>query len=315
MPEITLPVQKAEKKITPPVKSLQLGDGYEQTFQNAIADVEEWNVTTPPMDDDDTNALEDLLNGLNGDVFTWTPPYSDPGTYRLNSKITRTMVSYQRSTLQFKLKLAVYGTGSLYLGITAATGDQGATPNCEHKILEWSVDVADIIGLNEFGLGGSAIVDSGIRLTSNADGQAGSIFYLNQLETIDDFSSVFKYQIIDGGSRNDGLAFVITSDSFYSLSGGGYLGYGTFNKKVAIEFDIFQNEWDSSDNHIAVNVAGGGVMNDYYAINNSIGIDLVGTRWVWIDYVSQNLKVYIAASNSKPMSPIIDCDININQYL
>ena len=106
MPEITLPVQKAEKVIKPPVKSLQLGDGYEQTFQNAIADVEEWNVTTPPMDDADANSLEDLLNGLNGDVFTWTPPYSDPGTYRLNSKITRTMVSYRRSTLQFSLKKA-----------------------------------------------------------------------------------------------------------------------------------------------------------------------------------------------------------------
>ena len=104
MPEITLPVQKAEKVIKPPVKSLQLGDGYEQTFQNAIADVEEWNVTTPPMDDADANSLEDLLNGLNGDPFTWTPPYSDPGTYRLNSKITRTMVSYMRSTLQFSLK-------------------------------------------------------------------------------------------------------------------------------------------------------------------------------------------------------------------
>ena len=106
MPEITLPVQKAEKVIKPPVKSLQLGDGYEQTFQNAIADVEEWNVTTPPMDDADANSLEDLLNGLNGDVFTWTPPFSDPGTYRLNSKITRTMVSYMRSTLQFSLKKA-----------------------------------------------------------------------------------------------------------------------------------------------------------------------------------------------------------------
>ena len=51
MPDITLPVQKADKVIKPPVKSLQLGDGYEQTFQNAIADVEEWKVTTPAIDD------------------------------------------------------------------------------------------------------------------------------------------------------------------------------------------------------------------------------------------------------------------------
>jgi phage-related protein len=109
MPSTTLPVQKAEKVIKPPVKSLQLGDGYEQTFQNAIADVEEWNVTTPPMDDTDANSLEDLLNGLNGRPITWTPPYSDPGVYRLNSKITRTIVSYMRSTLQFSLK----GTSNL----------------------------------------------------------------------------------------------------------------------------------------------------------------------------------------------------------
>jgi hypothetical protein len=47
-----------------------------------------------------------LLNGLNGDTFTWTPPFSDQGTYRLNSKTTRTMVSYTRSTLQFSLKKA-----------------------------------------------------------------------------------------------------------------------------------------------------------------------------------------------------------------
>jgi len=106
MPEITLPVQKAEKTIKPPVKSLSLGDGYEQTFQNAIADVEEWNVTTPPMDDTDANSLEDLLNGLNGRPITWTPPYSDSRAYRLNSKITRTIVSYMRSTLQFSLKKA-----------------------------------------------------------------------------------------------------------------------------------------------------------------------------------------------------------------
>jgi hypothetical protein len=71
--------------------------------------VEEWNVTTPPMDDTDANSLEDLLNGLNEHALTWTPPYSDQGTYRLNSKITRTMVSYMRSTLQFSLK----GTSNL----------------------------------------------------------------------------------------------------------------------------------------------------------------------------------------------------------
>lgn len=106
---LDLKLQSATKATTPPVKALSLGDGYEQTFTTAIANEEIWNLSTIPLNDDEANTLESTLNALQGDPFTWIPPYSlTDGDYRLNSKITRSMVGYNASVLQFSIKRITY---------------------------------------------------------------------------------------------------------------------------------------------------------------------------------------------------------------
>lgn len=116
---INLILQSATKSVNPPVKAFSLGDGYEQTHSTAIADTEIWTVSTIPLDDDDANDLEAALNALQGDTFTWIPPYGNSGDYRLNSRITRTMVGYRRSVLQFSLRKVplppISATSSFYM--------------------------------------------------------------------------------------------------------------------------------------------------------------------------------------------------------
>jgi hypothetical protein len=74
------------------------------------------------------------------------------------------------------------------------------------------------------------------------------------------FSAQFQFRIsnnVNGGA--DGLAFVIQhSPAGASALGeaGGGIGYSGMPNSLAIEFDTWQNEWDSTGNHVGFQSCG-----------------------------------------------------------
>ena len=81
------------------------------------------------------------------------------------------------------------------------------------------------------------------------------------------FTTSFEFTINNYGSSNvssGGIAFFIASEDSLDTpanSFGGWLGLfnastdgNSSNRMVAVEFDTYQDEWDSSDNHIGINV-------------------------------------------------------------
>jgi Legume lectin domain len=86
---------------------------------------------------------------------------------------------------------------------------------------------------------------------------------------------------------------------------------------VAVEFDTFQNNeyGDPNNNHIAITTDGEDGVPVSLATQSSPGLDLVGQRWVWIDYVDSQLRVFISSNNTKPNSPVLTHDVGIANLL
>lgn len=205
-------------------------------------------------------------------------------------------------------------TENVYIGLTAATGLAGINPTgSRHRILAFTLNDRNLMG--DLQLNGNASFVGGIlQLTPAANSQAGSAFYRERL-TAQDWQVRFTYEIIQN-SRYDGIAFVVTNSTsgLNSLTPGGGIGYLGISPRVAVEFDIFQNSefGDPNNNHVAINAAGRETVNE---INPSPGIDLVGTRHVWIDYLGGVLSVYLSEGSSKPGAPILERAIEIDYVL
>lgn len=87
------------------------------------------------------------------------------------------------------------------------------------------------------------------------------------------FTTYFAFQMhspIKGNAPADGFAFIIqnstATDTTQGASGNGIhavgsedggLGYSGINNSLAVEFDIFEDPWDPSSNHVAVQTCGG----------------------------------------------------------
>jgi hypothetical protein len=94
--------------------------------------------------------------------------------------------------------------------------------------------------------------------------QIGSVFYTNQVNVAQGFTTLFTMQIIpNSGSYTtaDGLAFVIQNSSVNAIGDTtGQPGYEGINDSVAVEFDTFQNFQldDPNNNHVGVQSCGTG---------------------------------------------------------
>lgn len=115
-------------------------------------------------------------------------------------------------------------------------------------------DFSSVAGLT---LNGDAI-QSGIvlRVTPDAEGQAGSAWYTTAKQHLaDGFDTTFTFRM-SGGMSGDGMAFVIQDEATTALGGtGSGLGYDGITRSIAIEFDTF-GFYPESDNHISVQTRG-----------------------------------------------------------
>ncbi len=102
---------------------------------------------------------------------------------------------------------------------------------------------------------------SSLTMTTQT-GQTSAAWYPIKQTVGNGFTTQFTFQISStGGQIADGFAFVIQNAGLSALGTtgmGGYLGYQGLTNSLAIEFDTYQNDWDPSANHMAIQSNGTG---------------------------------------------------------
>ncbi len=115
-------------------------------------------------------------------------------------------------------------------------------------------------------VGSAKKIDNYIRLTQAKKWDGGSIWLKNRFSIKKDFETTFQFRYTggDNGLYNDGglpgadgIAFVIQNHNYPVLGAvGGSMGYENITNSLAIEVDLWQNEYDPNGNHIAVQSLG-----------------------------------------------------------
>lgn len=174
----------------------------------------------------------------------------------------------------------------------------------------------------------------------------GSCFVSSPLDNnfnINNFSLFFSCNV--GG---DGLAFVLhgqstganaigvmssslgnsinflTTPQILALDSieGKSLGYVGIAPSIAVELDVYQNEFDIDNNHIGLNL--NGALSSFISINpgfplrdsNPFIIDFeVLDIYVWVDYINPTINIYANNTNTKPSVPLISQTISLSDYL
>ncbi|XP_023512819.1 L-type lectin-domain containing receptor kinase IX.1-like [Cucurbita pepo subsp. pepo] len=170
---------------------------------------------------------------------------------------------------------------------------------------------------NLFFEGDSFTSNGVIQLTNNqADGplteSAGRASYAKPMRLWDastgqvsDFATRFSFRIntLDESLYGDGIAFfIVPYDSRIppNSTGGGFLGlfssHSAFdtskNHVFAVEFDSKQDDWDSSDNHIGINI--NSINSTRHLVwNTSMKDNRTANAWITYNSFTKNLSVYL----------------------
>jgi hypothetical protein len=121
------------------------------------------------------------------------------------------------------------------------------------------------------------------------------------------FTTQFTFQISSTGDPvADGFAFVIQNSAagtgaLGATGMGGFLGYEGLTNSIAIEFDTYQNDWDTNNNHVAVQSNGTGPntanhnTSAIHQVNNSLATTLAdgNVHTVKITYDGATLLVFL----------------------
>jgi len=223
----------------------------------------------------------------------------------------------------------IVGQNSTYIGFCAGTG---ALTN-QHWIhyARWSSEF-NVIEFTQFlndstFLGDVEVENGSIKLTRALQGKTGNVnynvpvFIKNNLGQLIDWS-VYFISSMGGGTRADGLGFILQSNSTNEGGGGFGMGYQGIPNSVGILYDTFTNApYDPNNNHIEIDVDGN--VTSSIAIQSTVGFDMCGSTGInkylynWIDYssVDKKLYVYISLDQNKPSTPILTKVLDIEQYL
>jgi hypothetical protein len=106
-------------------------------------------------------------------------------------------------------------------------------------------------------LNGATVVNGSLRLTGRAPHSAASAWSTTMVATDGSFTTTFELSLGRHGGFGDGVAFVLQNVGTDVLGwGGGGLGYRTIAPSVAIEFDTYQNAYETDGNHVALVIDG-----------------------------------------------------------
>ena len=228
----------------------------------------------------------------------------------------------------------VEGTESFSFAIDNITGGASllAPRTAVTNIIDNESELDSIIDFNDFAdtsqlaLNGTAnSVGNALRLTSSSSFQAGSAFFERPLAIDADtsFNTQFQFQISggDGAEGADGFTFMLqdSPEGLTSLgTAGGDVGYdgdflsSSIEQSLAIEFDTYNNSWDSNDNNISV-LRDGDVTDALATVNAPLDLNDGSSLNAWIDYdgTTNLLEVFLANSNNKPETALLNLNINL----
>ncbi|MGK5678352.1 L-type lectin-domain containing protein [Actinoplanes sp. URMC 104] len=189
---------------------------------------------------------------------------------------------------------------ALALSIAAAVSPVGASAATEDPLIDYPTFKGASKNLDRNGAAdlitsaGSKVKQRILRLTPGGYRQSGSAWATTKLDVTKSFESEFKVWLHHFRPGADGIAFVVQNEGPRALGGwGGGLGYRGIEPSLAVEFDIFKNSNDSSDNHLAV-VLGGNP--DFQAGTAEAPIELYGRPFdarVVYNAEDQILRVYV----------------------
>ena len=175
-------------------------------------------------------------------------------------------------------------------------------------------------GTTGINLNGDAVLNNGeLQLTSTGADEVGTAFYGQAIEfdANTSFETSFQFRI-DGGQGTGGaygMTFILQNDAGGSDAlgfGRGGLGYAALDNSVAIEFDTFQNLFDSNANHVSI-LTNGDVEGD---LGTAVSpIDLNGgslvNAWITYDGLSNELSVYVSATTTRPNSALLTRSVDL----
>lgn len=172
----------------------------------------------------------------------------------------------------------------------------------------------------ELNLNGSASVTGGaLQLTGAVNQQAGSAFYNSPITISNNtsFQSSFSFQIGGGSGAGgaDGFAFLLQNSAAGSDAigrNGGFLGYDTIGRSLAIEFDTGQNGWDIASDTISV-VVNGQVTNELIETVSPFNLNNDTQYHAWVDYNgdTNTLAVFISQTADKPIFAVLKTTIDL----
>jgi hypothetical protein len=167
-----------------------------------------------------------------------------------------------------------------------------------------------------------------LQLTPNAANQRGSAYHTTAITwtATTSFFTSFRFELIPNVATGaDGISFIVqngTGGATALGNTGGAIGYGETNggmgpgagitKSVEVEFDTFQNTWDTNANHVAVMQNGN---NQTHLATYTPPFTMAGSGliYAWIDYNASTttLTVYVSQTFAKPAAPNLTEVINI----
>ncbi len=171
--------------------------------------------------------------------------------------------------------------------------------------------------------GSASIVGNELVLTDLGKRQAGSAFFEGPLaiDSSTSFQSAFSFSMGQGSGTTgaDGLTFMLQNSSAGSTAlgrAGGFLGYDSIGKSLAIEFDTFKNPGDAGDNTIAV-VLNGNTRNPIAEVTAPFDLNNGSPYFAWVNYDggTNTLAVYLSQSADKPTNAVLTTQVELDQVL
>ncbi len=169
-------------------------------------------------------------------------------------------------------------------------------------------DFSDTTGLTL--VGSAATVSTGdgtvLRLTPAAGYQSGNAFSSTTVNAAT-FSTHFKFRITSPGGASDGtntgadgITFIVQSVSSSSGGVGGGIGYQGIGSSVAVEFDTWNNSFDTSSNHLGIDTVGN--ITSLATLDVSPRFDDENIWYAWVDYDGTSLEARANQTGVRPGS-------------
>jgi glucose/arabinose dehydrogenase len=169
--------------------------------------------------------------------------------------------------------------------------------------------------------GNAARSGNALRLTPSVQDQVGTTFYSTPVDITANtsFQTQFQFNLSGGTGGADGFTFLLQNDAAGAgaiAGGGGSVGYGGANaitNSLAIEFDTYQNAWDTNNNHLAL-LRNGAVTTPLATVSPTIDLNSGSSINAWVDYngTTNRLDVFLSSTATKPTTSLLSQTIDLS---